>query len=670
MSWLRKLTGMGALLAAGIAAAQAPLALQPISKDRDGFHAPPAAVAQRPVDAGIPLTKSDADAWLDGYMPYALRTADIAGAVVVLVKDGQVLTARGYGYADVAKHKPIDPYRTLFRPGSVSKLITWTAVMQQVEAGKLDLDTDVNRYLDFKVPAFDGKPITLRQIMTHTSGFEEQAKFLINDDPAKIQPIDRFVKEALPQRIYEPGTTPAYSNYATTLAGYIVQRVSGLAFNDYVDQRIFAPLGMKFSTFRQPLPTALAPFMAVGYPRASEPAKPFENVGPTAAGSMSASGVDMARFMIAHLQNGRGLLRPETAAIMHNSPLNKVNPVSLVPPLNRMELGFFETNINGREVIGHLGDLSNFHTSLHLFMNEGVGLYVSFNSAGKDGAAHIVRGALFNDFADRYFPYAGQPDGRVDAKIAGEHADAMAGLWQNSRRAESSFLSLVYFLGQTNVGAGKDGLSIPDLKDSSGAVRRWIEISPWVWRAADGHDRLAAQVKDGKVVRWSFDGISPFMVYDRVPAGQASGWLKPALYASLAIMLLTFLYWPLTALVRRRYQAPLVVEGRARQAYRATRVMAGLEVFLAVLWLTAITMLFGDYNRLSNATNVPVLLLQALTAVITVGAVGISAWNLWLAWRDNRGWSGKVWSILVLLATMVALYFALQFNLMAMTVRY
>jgi len=132
-----------------------------------------------PAAAGMPLTAADLDSWLDGYLPYALKTGDIAGAVVVVVKDGEVLSERGYGYADVAAHKPVDPKATLFRPGSVSKLFTWTAVMQLVEQGKIDLDADVNQYLDFKIPPRDGKPITMRNLMQHTAGFEEQAKSII-----------------------------------------------------------------------------------------------------------------------------------------------------------------------------------------------------------------------------------------------------------------------------------------------------------------------------------------------------------------------------------------------------------------------------------------------------------------------------------------------------------
>ncbi|MFM7785607.1 MAG: serine hydrolase domain-containing protein, partial [Gammaproteobacteria bacterium] len=180
------------------------------------------------------LNAADAEARLDGFMPYAIARGDVAGAVVTIVKDGQVLVAKGYGYADVEKKTPVDPATTMFRPGSVSKLVTWTAVMQQVEAGKLDLDTDVNTYLDFTLPERDDGPVTLRHILTHTVGFEEQVKGLITEDPAPAMSLGEYARNYPPTRIFRAGTTPAYSNYATALAGYLVERASGQSFDDYV----------------------------------------------------------------------------------------------------------------------------------------------------------------------------------------------------------------------------------------------------------------------------------------------------------------------------------------------------------------------------------------------------------------------------------------------------
>jgi len=660
------LAGALALVAATVPA-QEPTQLGPPTAPSELASARPLSTAPSPVR---PLTREDVDGWLDGYMRSALRTGDIAGAVVTVVRNGQLVTAKGYGFADVAHRRPVDPYRTLFRPGSVSKLITWTAVMQQVELGRIDLDRDVNAYLDFRIPPRDGKPITMRQIMTHTAGFEEAAKDIIAFAPARPPAFEPYLKRWTPARIFDPGTTPAYSNWATTLAAYIVQRVSGEDFYDYTERHVFAPLGMKTATFRQPLPTRLAPLMATGYPRASEPAEPFELIGPAPAGSMSASGVDMARFMISHLQQGRGLLRPETARMMHQSPLGHVDPASLLPPLNRMQLGFFETNVNGREVIGHLGDVLNFHTALHLFMNEGVGIYVSFNSLGKDGAAKVVRVSLLEDFADRYFPGA-DATGLVDAGAAAAHARMMAGRWDGSRRGSSNFYALIGLMGQVEVATGPKGeLVVPALVDASGAPRRWVEVAPFLWRERGGHERLAARVVDGRVVRWSADGFAPFMMFDPAPAFRSLAWIRPAFLASVVVLLVTLFGWPIGWYARRRYGSANPLSGTALKTDRAVRIMSGLDLLVLAGWFALLLAIEGNETLLSAGTDPILWLLQVAGGVIFVGAVAIAGWNAWSIWRGLRSWGARIRSLLVLIATILVLYVAWVAGLLSMTVNY
>jgi CubicO group peptidase (beta-lactamase class C family) len=606
------------------------------------------------------LTTEDLNAWLDGYMPYALHTGDIAGAVVAVVKDGQIVTERGFGYSNVEKRAPVDPKLTLFRPGSVSKLFTWTAVMQQVEQGKIDLDADVNQYLDFKIPARDGKPVTMRQLMQHVAGFEEQAKGIMSDDP-KAPGFEALLKQWVPERVFAPGTTPAYSNYGASLAGYIVQRVSGESFDDYLDKHIFAPLDMKYSTFRQPLPAHLEPLMSQCYSLASEPAKKFEIVGPAPAGSLSSPGEDMAHFMIAHLQNGEyhgnRILKAETAEMMHNSPL------SILPPLNRMELGFFETNINGREVIAHLGDTQCFHTSLHLFLKEGVGFYVSFNSPGKAGAAGGLRGALFDDFADRYFPAAETAATAVDAKTSAAHAALLKGNWENSRGSQSSFLAAVGLFGQTKAGVDAKGeLQVP-FNALNGKPRHWVETAPFVWRDQDSHERLAAKVVDGKAVRFSIDGISPFMVFDRVPAYADAAWLLPALYCALATLLLTAVFWPITAIVRRRFGASLALGPDALRAYRLSKVGSILLLAALGVWGFTVIRMFNDFNNLSNKYNGNIRFAEVFGILAFLLGSAFIAWNLWAVWQGTRRWPAKVWSILLALSACIVLWIAFAFHL-------
>jgi CubicO group peptidase (beta-lactamase class C family) len=612
------------------------------------------------------LTGADATAWLDGYLPFALHSSDIAGAVVVIVKDGQVLVEKGYGLSDVATRAAVDPKTTLFRPGSVSKLFTWTAVMQQVEQGKLDLDTDINKYLDFKVSGRDGKPITLRNLMQHTAGFEEQAKGIISSD-SHAPGYEALLKQWVPERVFDPGTTPAYSNYGASLAGYMVQRVSGESFDNYIEKHIFEPLDMKHSTFRQPLPAALEPLMSKGYKVASSDPEPFEIVGPAPAGALSSPGDDMGHFMIAHLQDGeydgKRILTAATAQQMHNSP------ATFLPPLNRMELGFFETNINGHEVIGHLGDTEDFHTSLHLFLKDNVGFYVSFNSLGKDGAAEGLRSAIFQDFADRYFP-AIPPKPRVDAKTAAEHAALLTGSWVNSRGSRSNFLSVLDLVGQTQVGLdAKGGLVVPFV-GLNGQPRHWVEVAPFVWDDLDSHERLAAQVVDGKPVRFSIDLLSPFMVFERPAWYRNSTWLKPVFFASAAALLLTALLWPVAALTRRQFGARLALDAASLQAYRFSKIAATAIVVAIALWGTLLTLMLKDNTMLSASSDVLLHLVQLVGIVAFLGGFILILINLRAVWTGQRRWPAKVWSVVLSLSSLTVLWTACVFKLMSFGANY
>jgi CubicO group peptidase (beta-lactamase class C family) len=595
-------------------------------------------------------------------MPYALRSGDVAGAVVLLVKDNQVLLGKGYGYADVEKRIPVSPASTLFRWGSVSKLFTWTAVMQLVEQGKIDLDADVNQYLDFKIPAREGKPVTMRNIMTHTAGFEERLTGLIGIEGDAVVPLGDFLKRYVPERVFSPGETPAYSNFAAALAGYIVARVSGMAFDDYMDQHLFEPLQMPNSTFRQPLPDPLKPKISKGYQAASLPAKPFEIVGPAPAGSLSSTGDDMAHFMIAHLQNGRygsnQILRPETALQMHGSAL------TILPRVNRMLLGFYENNYNGHRVISHGGDTQWFHSELNLFIDDGAGLLVSMNSTGKDGAAQGIRSTLFHEFADRYFP-APAPEGKVNEKAAAEHAGMIAGRYIGSRRFESSFMSLLNIISETKVIDNGDGtIGVSTIVSPSGVPERWREIEPFIWREENGKDLLAAHVEGGKVVRFSFDEVSPFQMYDRPTPSKSGAWWLPVLAASVSILLAGSLAWPVGALARRRFHAAYALSGMNAKAHRAVRIasLAALLVFLG--WAFVILAMTTTLDLISRM-NGWIVMLRILSPFVFLGAAVVGLWNAGVVLRSPRSWFSKLWAI-SLAASLLALFgSALAFHLIS-----
>ena len=629
--------------------------------ERESQVAPPIATAAT-------LDRGNLEAWLDGYLPYALQRGDIAGAVMVVVKDGAVLLQKGYGYADVEARVPVDPKVTLFRPGSVAKLFTWTAVMQLVEQGKLDLDRDVNHYLDFTIPPAFGAPVTLRNCMTHTPGFEEVNKDIFSYDSTKVQRLDAILKAWIPTRIFPPGQIPAYSNYATALAGYIVQRVSGEPFDDYVERHIFAPLGMERSTFRQPLPAGLKAGMSRGYEVGSGEPKPFEMVGVGPAGSLSATGEDMGRFMIAHLQNGRygdrKILEPETAKLMHGTAL------TVLPAVNRPLLGFYEANINGRRAIAHGGDTYYFHSDLTLFIDDGVGIYVSLNSAGREGASGPIRSALFEGFADRYLP-GEVTAGRVDPKTADEHARLLAGAYENSRRSESNFLSILGLLGAAEVTANEDTtISVAFLTGLNSEPKRWRETAPFVWREVDGNQLLSAKVENGKVVMFSGDELSTFMMFLPMRWWRSPGWVLPLLGLSVGALLLQLAFWPVAALVRRRYQAPFPLAGRDAMAHRRLRLAAAGVLLVLGAWLATFAWMLSDLSALSSGKDPWLWVLQLLSLVVFVGAAGVALWHARVVWSGNRRWSARAWSVVLAVACITVLYVAVTFKLIAFDVNY
>ncbi|MEW9624412.1 serine hydrolase domain-containing protein [Rhodanobacter geophilus] len=635
-------------------AATAQIEIHPLAE-----KAPP-----KPTPLGArPLSADDAGAWLDGLMPYGLAKNDLAGAVVVIVKDGQVLLAKGYGNADVAADKPVDPASTLFRVGSISKLFTWTAVMQLVEQGKLDLDADVNRYLDFRIPPRDGQPVTLRELMTHTPGFEETIKNLFAGDPRHFLGNAAWVKEWVPERIYPPGRVPAYSNYGAALAGYIVQRVSGQPFDDYVGQHILQPLGMQYASFRQPLPAALAPHMARGYAQASAPPKPFELVNAAAAGALSASGEAMARFMLAQLQGGSY----HGAQILAPATLRQMQDYSraAVPGLHAMALGFYHMDRNGQEILGHGGDTQWFHSELALFPQQGVGVFVSIDGSDDGG----LRKQLLDGFTDRYFPAPPEVPQPAPASARRDGA-LLVGRYANSRTSASSFMAMLGLLSQVRIEQDRNGeLVTPGFRNPAGRPLHWREVAPFLWREVGGRDRLGARVEHGQV-RWlSIDAVSPVMVFLPVSGLRSAGWNLPLLGAIVLLFALVALLWPVAALVRRACGKPFALAGRARLWYRLSRVAAIAQLLFYAGWVGVLMRIDASIAEMDSGFDGVLRLIQ-LFGVLAILGIAAAAMNAWHAWRVPGGWWRKLNSAALLAACLATLWFVGSLHLLVLHLDY
>lgn len=657
-----------ALLAAALLVLTCALAIHAQSEKKSTpaptTTAKPAAFAEPAVQAHE-LTAEDLTSFLDGLMPLQIQRADIAGAVVVVVKDGKLLFANGYGYSDVASKKPVSPETTLFRPGSISKTFTWTAVMQQVEQGKLDLDRDVNDYLDFRVPPAFGKPITLRNIMTHTSGFEETVKDLFVGSQDDLRPLGQYLPVHMPARIYAPGVTPAYSNYATTLAAYIVERVSGEKFDDYVDQHFFKPLNMTHATFRQPLPEALKPDMSSGYILGSGPAKPFEYVQVAPAGSLSASGVDMTHWMIMHLQNGKygdvQILKPETAIAMHarqNGPW--------APTMNAMCLGFYEESQNGHRIIGHGGDTIYFHSDMHLILDSNVGFFVSYNSPGRDDVS--PRTVLFHKFLDRYFP--APPSNEPTLASAEQDAKSVAGRYEVSRRFETNILAITTLLGETKIAVDpKDNtIMFAGQKNLNGQPVYYHEIAPMLFRSADGHEKIAfLNDANGRRV---FYLDYPFMDFQRVDNTLDEQTLNYIIVGfTLSVVVLSIIFWPIAAGLRKHYAKPLALSPGAMRLRMLVRLICFGIVIFVVCELTFVNKL-SSLSGMAERTDIWVHLLQVFGLLVGLSSL-IAIYNCLKSWGDAGQWFwAKLWNTFLAISAVSFFWFIYHWHLLNFHLNY
>jgi CubicO group peptidase (beta-lactamase class C family) len=603
-----------------------------------------------------PQDPAELGAFLDGVLEVYMKTLHIPGATISVIKDGKIFFTKGYGYADVEKKKPVLPERTLFRIASVSKLFTWTAVMQLVEQGKLDLEADVNTYLrDFKIPATFPEPITLADLMSHTAGFEDILTSSART-PQDLIPLSEFVKSMIPARVWPPGQYTAYSNYSTALAGYIVQEVSGLPFDDYIEQNIYKPLGMAHSSFRTPLPTGLANDVSTGYTYqgGAFKAEPFQLLnGDYPAGSMSTTATDIARFMIAHLQNGeyegQRILREETARAMHKRLF------SHDPRLTGNAHGFWERKLNGLTILEHGGDIKCFHTNMSLIPEKNAGFFLSFNCGT---TSSLTAAEAFQAFLNRYYPAPSLPDIKPNPDSLA-HLQKYTGVYEMNRRSFTKFPKLVGLLTPVKMVAAPDG-ALRMIFPAGLGSKRWAEVEPNVFREIGGQETLIFREDSRGRVTHAFS--SEFGEFALV---KLKGYQTPSFHI-LLIVVLSFLFltavlgWPLGALSRALLRRSPV----GRPAPSAARWLAGLMCALFLLLILGILFLVSNTNQVEY--GVPVLLKVVLVFPIVAAVLGIGVLIFaFLAWK-KKYWTiyGRLHYSLIFLSGLVFLWLLNFWNLL------
>ena len=588
------------------------------------------------------LTAEDVNAWLDGKLPDALKNGDIPGAVVTVVKDGQVVTTRGYGWADTGasggQPVAVDPQTSLFRLASISKIPTSIAAMQLVEQGKVDLDADISAYLDFEIERRFDEPLTLRHLLTHSAGFEEHGSLTPTTD------LEAYVKNDPPTQAFAPGTTPGYSNYGMALAGYIVQRVSGQPFETYVREHVLEPAGMTTSTYEQPLPKDMADLLGPGYTSTGEEV-PFELMGDFPAGSLTVSAPDFAAFMNAQLSRSPKLLREETWEQMWSPGLGEER-LGNRAKAGEMGLGYFDLSRHGRRIVGHGGDIQGWHSQFELYPEEKTGIFISYNGDGNGSdSSNNLREDLAQGFADRYFP--GDAVKASGSKDSAERARQVAGSYVPSRTFWTTFLS-AWMPAYSSV-------SIEHTGDGKLKVDKtqYVEVEPWVWRQVDGRGAIAAQVKDGKVV-----SLSQEPAFTLLPTTLLQQALVPVFGVCLVLLLVVTVAWPIGALRRRRaLKRGQEVGAPVPWLTRVARGGGVLALAAQLTWISLLVVIMTNSSTITDGSFtwlIPVARCAQGLQALGVVAVIPAAVDLVMSLRRRAGWR-RITMSSVLLTALVAL---------------
>ena len=597
------------------------------------------------------LTAEDVNAWLDGKLPDALKNGGIPGAVVTVVKDGQVVTTRGYGWSDTGASGgdpvAVDPQKSLFRVASISKIPTSISAMQLVEQGKVDLDADISAYLDFEIERRFDEPLTLRHLLTHSAGFEERWKV------APMTDLEASVKSDPPVQVFAPGTTPGYSNYGIALAGYIVQRVSGQPFETYVREHVLEPAGMTTSTYEQPLPKEMAGSLGPGYTSTGEEV-PFALMGDFPADSLTVSAPDFAAFMNAQLSRSPKLLRAETWEQMWSPGLGE-DKLGNRAKAGEMGLGYFELTRHGRRIVEH-GDLtSGWHSKFELYPEEKTGIFISYNGNGSD-FSNSLREDLAQGFADRYFP--GDAVKASGGKDSAERARQVAGSYMPSRTSWTTFLSAwMPALALTTIEHTGDGKLKVD-------ETQLVEVEPWVWRQVDGRGAIAAQVKDGKVV-----SLSQGPALTLIPVTPVQQALVPVFGVCLVLLLVATVAWPVGALRRRRaLKRGQEVGAPVPWLTRVARGGGVLALSAQLTWTLLLVVFVANSSTITDGSFtwlIPVARCAQVLQALGVVAIIPAAVDLVMSLRRRAGWRRVTMSAILLTALVALAWWAWAGNALA-----
>jgi CubicO group peptidase (beta-lactamase class C family) len=629
------------------------------NRDAPGMNVPTV-----PSQGQGPTDPAELEAFLDVLLAEQMEEYQIAGAAVSVVKDGKLFFTKGYGYADLENGVAVDPQQTIFAIGSVGKLFTWTAVMQLAEQGKLDLDADINTYLDFRIPDTYPRPITLKHLLSHTSGFENRLLGSAVSNANDLVPAREWLVSHMHARVRPPGEVSGYSNYNAMLAGYIVARVSGQPYDQYIQEHILNPLGMGHTTAQSPLPPDLRPFASEGYmyENGAFQALPEYIAQPAGlpSGTHRGSVTDLARFMIAHLQNGRygdasipeaRILKETTARQMHSTLYTPD------PRLMGAAYGFFEISNNGQRTLGHSGEYPPFNSLLLLLPDQDLGIFVVYNSTGGGELTNQHLG-FQRAFYDHYYPKPDVTTLQPPPDFA-ERAGRLVGSYRWTMGSKTTFMKIIGLFGTVTISDPGDGALI---FTTPFGEWRFVAVEPLYFRQADGQFGIVFLEGDRGQITYMYTDLMPQFAFEKL------NWYETPGFGMALALGCILIFLSMIPVVLIRFMRERRLSSDRRPGPRGARVAHWIILAISVLnLLFLVGTVLGAMGVMRNILLDPPLIMKivlglgVVSAVLTAGALVYAV----LVWK-NSYWSiaGRAYYTLVTAAAVAFVWFLNYWNLL------
>ncbi len=554
------------------------------------------------VSASTPISPDDIETFTDSVVRTLMQRDHVLGATVAIVQGNTPLLIKGYGYDRLSPMRHVDPNTSLFRIGSVTKTFTWIVARQEIEAGRIKMDAPFGEYLPNDIYARDPryKDITLRNLMDHTSGYEDTSLgHLFQLNGSRLSGPDSYFHLHKPRRVREPGQFSSYSNYGAGLAARALQQTAHARdVPTLMESRIFQPLGMEHTTLREPyeigatnleaLPAPLSPQLTRDlsdgfiWDGATYEPQPFDHAIPlSGALGGSSTAQDMARLMAMMLGNGQ------------NDGIQLFNAASadaFRQPLMKMPEGYngWASGLMVREspagftTYGHGGATLWFNSNMILVPEMNLGIFISTNTQTGSALAASFPNLLLDHLSGDLVrpPLMPQPSMAYERNKA--YYDAIKGHYVSSRRAYGGLEgAITRLLNTVSVTVDADGRLI--LNTQNGLSAFVPASAPGFFTQQDSEDGGPAQQTGGLHFLFNADGthVSALETATNEARYERVSWIhNPGMVTVLtAFMMVSCIFvWLSLAKGPARHEHPSEEQGRA------TLISAGLSI----LWLASI----------------------------------------------------------------------------------